>query len=279
MVISSDGGRVGITSLSGQLSPDDVNVDLTMCGLLVERTEELVALYQDHGNWNDVEQVWFDERRSNRSTRGSSRKLFRVLSGRLKNAPAELPNQRALPEIFDQCDTERDKAQVLYYYLVADDALVRYVVHEYAVRQARGRSDALDLSDDTLTGILSRLEFADGSSFEYAESTTRRWCEGLRSVMREVGVLESQQTTVGQPPSIGDTPLLVAIGYSYEDGGDEWVATPTGLSYLLQPEERWQELFDRAARTRGWEYVELHSDLQLRPTNGVYGELLGEGAN
>ncbi|WP_435066694.1 hypothetical protein [Haloplanus sp. C73] len=264
-----DGGD-GPPSLSRTFSPEAVNMSLTTCGLLPARAAEVARLYRAHGNWSQVEDVWFGERRANRSTKASSRKLYRVLSSRFKSAPASLPNPRTLPDVFDACSSPRDRAQVCYLYLVADDALVRYVVHEYARRLAADDADALDFSNKTLTTLLNRFEYADGTSFDYANSTTERWCEGFRSVMREIGALESQQTVVGAPPSLGETPLLVAMGYSYAEGGDEWVESPVGLQYLLQPSARWTELYDRVAETAAWEYVELHGSLQLRPTEGPY---------
>ncbi len=253
-------------------------MDLTMCGLLVERAEELSSLYEEHGNWNTVKEVWFDERRANRSTRGSAQKIYRVLTSRFKNAPADLPNPRDLPAVLDACATSRDKAQVLYPYLIADDALVRYVVHEYIQRLSSDHPDALDFSNETLMTILNEFEYADGTSFDYAESTTKRWCEGFRSVMREIGVLENQQDVVGNPPSLGDIPLLVAMGYSYEVGADDWFESPTGLLYLFQPSDRWEELYDRAAETDEWEFVELHGSLQLRPVTEPYSWVSQEGA-
>jgi len=54
MTLVADGSGPPLPSLSRQLSPGDVNMDLTMCGLLVERAEELARLYAEHGNWNDV---------------------------------------------------------------------------------------------------------------------------------------------------------------------------------------------------------------------------------
>jgi len=66
---------------------------------------------------------------------------------------------------------------------------------------------------------LTHLEYSDGGSFDYADSTTERWCEGFRSVMRKIGVLDGQQSVVGTSPSVGDTPLLVAMDYSY--GSDD----------------------------------------------------------
>jgi hypothetical protein len=277
MTLISDGGNAPASSLSGQLSPDEVNMDLTMCGLLVDRAEELAQLYADHGNWNDVKEIWFDERLSNRSTRGSSQKIFRVLTSRFKNAPTALPNPSVLPQVFDQCDTTRDKAQILYLYLVSDDMLVQYVVHEYSARLARGEPNPLDFSNETLSTVLGNLTYSDGSSFDYADSTTERWCEGIRSVMREIGVLEGQTSVEGETPSIGTIPLLVALDYSFETGDEDWITVPRGLLYLFQPEQRWEELFDRAANTTAWEYLELHGDLNLRPSEETYSWIQGGG--
>lgn len=278
MTILSDGRGTRLTPLSRQFSHSEVNMDLTMCGLLVERAEELVGLYEEHGNWNQVKEIWFEERRANRSTRDSSQKIYRVLSSRFKNAPASLPNPRNLPFVLDACSTSRDKAQVLYLYLIVDDPLVRYVVHEYDQRLLADHPDALDFSNSTLIAILNQFEYVDGSAFDYAESTTERWCEGFRSVMREIGVLDDQQTVLGTPPSLGKIPLLVAMGYSYEEGDEVWFESPTGLQYLFQPSVRWEELYNRAAETEAWEFVELHGSLELRPTAEPYSSITSEGA-
>lgn len=263
-------GNKELPSLSREFSSEAVTMDLTMCGLLVDRVEELALLYREHGNWNAVKEVWFTERRGGRSTKGSSQKIYRVLTSRLKNALSSLPNPRDLPAVLDNSTTSTDKAQILYFYLVADDPLVRFIIHEYVQRQFSTSTDIIDFSNETLKGLLSNFEYADGTSFDYAESTTERWCEGFRSVMREIGVLEDQQTTADGPPSIGDIPLLVAMGYSYEKGGDNWLESPLGLQYLFQPETRWEELYDRVANTDWWTYSELHGSLQLRPIDGAY---------
>jgi len=243
-----DGGEEP-PSLSLEFSHEDINMDLTMCGLLPERAEELTRLYREHKNWNQVKEVWFEERRANRSTRGSSQKIFRVLTSRLKNAPVSLPNPRDLPAALDASATSQDKAQVLYPYLVANDALVRYVVHKCFNRLSSDSPDALDFSNELLISALNQFEYADGTPFDYADSTTERWCEGFRSVMREIGVLENQQTVVGKPPSLGDTPLLVAMGYSYEEDKGELFESPIGLQYLFQPNAHWEELYNGAAET------------------------------
>lgn len=270
MTLESDGGGPPLPSLSRHLSPAEVTMDLTMCGLLVDRAEQLVRLYADRGNWNDVEEVWFGDRVANRSTRGSARKIYRVLSSRFKNASTALPNPGTLPGVLEQCRTTQEKAQILYLYLIGDDALVRYVVHEYVNRLSGGTQGPIDFSNATLSSLLERLEYSDGSGFDYADSTTDRWCEGFRSVMREIGVLEGQQSSVGEPPSIGDVPLLVMMDYSYGVDDETWLTEPRGLRSLFQPERRWEELFDRAAGTDAWEYLELHGELDLRPTGEPY---------
>lgn len=278
MDISFNGEGAHIPPLSRQFSPGQVNMNLTQCGLLPEQTEKLARLYRQQGNWNDVKEVWFEERVSDRSTRGSSQKIFSVLSSRLKNAPASLPNPRTLPTILENCVSASDKAQVVYLYLVADDALFRYTVHEYISGLVNGKPESLDFSDETLKEFLFALEFTDGTGFDYADSTTQRWCEGFRSVMREIGVLENQQTVAGEPPLLGDTPLLVAMDYSYEEGEDNWYESPVGLLYLFQPSDRWEELYDRVVKTDAWNFVELHGSLKLRPTDGAYSWVTQTGA-
>lgn len=276
MTLASNSDHSFLPSLSRRLPSDEVDMDLTMCGLLIERAEELAQLYNEYGNWTDVKDIWFDERLANRSTQGSAQKIYRVLTSRFKNAPTALPNPSALPAVFEECTTTREKAQVLYLYLVATDSLVQYVVHEYVARLDEEKQEPLDFSDETLIAILSQLTYSDGDSFDYADSTTKRWCEGFRSVMREIGVLEGQQSVVGTPPSIGDVPLLVAMDYSYKSD-EEWIAAPRGLLYLFQPEGRWEELFDRAASTNAWEYLEVHGDLDLRPSDEPYSWIRKEG--
>lgn len=252
-----------------KLISDQVDMTLTQCGLLPNQTNEVAKSYENQGNWNDVKNAWFKKRVSNRSTRESSQKILTVLSSRLKNAPTTLPNPQALPAVLEKCATPTDRAQVVYQYLIADDPLFRYVVNAYASRIVESQKSSLDFSNEKLRQILLSLQFNNGKSLEYAESTIRRWCEGFRSVMREISALGNQQT-MGSPPALGEIPLLIAMGRSYENGREDWVESPTGLLYLLQPESRWDELFNRASNTTAWEFVELHSSLQLQPTGDTY---------
>lgn len=246
-------------------------MDLTMCGLLVKKAEEMANLYASHRDWTTVEDRWFDERIDGRSTRGSSRKVYRVLSSRFKTADSSLPSISQLPSVFEQCDTTRDKAQVLYFYLVEDDPLVRFVVHEYVRRLQERSTDSLDFEQDVLESILEGFHYSDGGKFDYADSTTARWGEGFRSVLREIGVLETQQTLQGQPPNLGEIPLLVASGYSWEKEEDEWLTQPRGWLYLFQSEPYWDSLVKRLSDHPGWEASGIHGELRLKPVDETYG--------
>lgn len=246
-------------------------MDLTMCGLLVEQAEEMARLYATHRDWTTVESRWFDERIDGRSTRGSSRKVYRVLSSRFKTADRSLPSVSRLPSIFDRCETERDKAQVLYFYLVEADPLVKYVVHEYVRRLQEGAEDALDFDQDTVEGVLDGFRYANGETYDYAESTTARWGEGLRSVMRDIDVLETQQSLQGRTPNVGTAPLLVASGYSWEKHGEDWLAAPLGWLYLFQPERYWEPLAERLGSHDSWDATGIHGELRLEPSEHTYG--------
>jgi hypothetical protein len=128
----------------------------------------------------------------------------------------------------------------------------------------------LNYDQETIERLLNDFTYADGSGYDYADSTTRRWGEGLRSVMRDIGALETQQTVEGQVPNIGQTPLLVASGYSWEKQGKEWLAQPTGWLYLFQPEPYWDSLAERLSDHPSWEASGLHGELRLQPVDGTY---------
>lgn len=271
MSIRGDGGANPVPSLDSSFSHDEVSMDLTMCGLLVDRAEEMASLYATHRDWTTVEDRWFEERMDDRSTRGSSRKVYRVLSSRFKTADSALPSISRLPSVFDQCEMDRDKAQVLYFYLLEDDALVKYLVHEYVRRlQDRGVA-ALDFAQDVVESILTRFHYADGEKYDYAASTTTRWGEGIRSILRDIGVLESQQAVEGQAPTLGTVPLLVASGYSWEKNGTEWLTQPLGWLYLFQPDRYWDSLAERVGQHQSWEASGMHGELRLRPVGETYG--------
>jgi len=271
MNMRGDGGRTSIPSLDSTFSHDEVSMDLTMCGLQVDHAEEMARLYATHRDWTTVEDRWFEERVDGRSTRGSSRKVYSVLSSRFKTADPALPSIARLPSVFEQCQSERDKAQVLYFYLVDDDALVRFVVHEYVRRLAERGVVALDFRQETIESILETFHYADGEAYDYADSTTGRWGEGIRSVLRTIGVLEDQQTVEGQVPNVGTVPLLVASGYSWETNGDEWLTQPTGWLYLFQAEQYWDSLAERLSNHPSWEASGIHGEVRLQPVDETYG--------
>lgn len=271
MTIRTDGTGDILPSLDAKFSQEEVSMDLTMCGLLVEQAEEMAQLYATHRDWTTVEDRWFEERLDGRSTRGSSRKVYRVLSSRFKTADRSLPSIARLPSVFNRCETTRDKAQVLYFYLIEDDPLVRYTVHRYVQRLQRSGVDGLEFKQDAVEDILNEFHYDDGSPFEYAESTMGRWGQGLRSVMREIGVLETQQTLQGQIPNIGIVPLLVASGYSWDTHGDDWLSQPTGWLYLFQPEQYWDSLAERLSEHPSWEASGIHGELRLQPVEDTFG--------
>lgn len=163
MHTAADGGKEQAPELDSVFSREDVSMDLTMCGLLVEKAEQMARLYATHRDWTTVEDQWFNERIDERSTKGSSRKIYRVLSSRFKTVDYSLPAIAQLPSVFDQCDTHRDKAQVLYFYLIEDDPLVKYTVHEYPSPEAANPEELTENAWLTAKPKLTGLKNGKGS--------------------------------------------------------------------------------------------------------------------
>jgi len=136
---------------------------------------------------------------------------------------------------------------VLFFYLLEDDPLVKFIVTSTSVDFSNGV-----LMDSTLNRRSSNLfsitfHYSDGDEFDYATSTTHRWGEGFRGVMRNIDVIESQQALHGQIPQVGIIPLLVASGYSWETYGKDWLSQPIGWHYLFQQEQYWDSLAERVS--------------------------------
>lgn len=271
MSLRTDGQGTSLPTLDSQFSREEVSMDLTRCGLLVDRAEKIAQLYARHRDWTVVEEKWHEERFDERSTRGSSQGIYRVLSSRFKTTSGNLPAVVRLPSVFDQCETSRDKAQVLYFYLIEDDPLVKYIVHRYVQRLQQSGVGGLNFQQENIEALLNEFHYADGEEYDYADSTTQRWGEGIRSVFREIDVLETQQEVKGQVPNLGTIPLLVASGYSWETHGKDWLTQPDGWLYLFQSEQYWDSLAERISDHPSWEASGIHGEIRLQPVDETFG--------
>lgn len=267
-----------IPSLVGSLPDSEIKTDLTQCGLQIERTQEIASLYAEELDWTTVQELWYDDRVANRSSQDSSRKVFSPIKYRLQSAGEGFPPVPLLPEILEQCRNERDKAQIAYMYLLNYDGLARFVIHEYLRRLMRHGSNALDFEMETVLSILNDFRDKSGDPLERSESTQRRWVQGLRSVFRDIGVIEGKTSTSGQTPKVGDIPLQVAAYYSWVKNGDEWLTRPIGWLYLFQPEEYWEPQSARLAGYESWTHHEARSRVWFEPIDDFYTSL-AEGSS
>lgn len=257
-------GASELPSLQGRLEQSEVTADLTGAGLLVERVELIARLYSEHQSWADAREVWHEQRVSERGSRSSAQKIFRILRRRLQTGASHLPSVVRLAELFDTCQGQRAKAQLVYLYLVEADALVRYVLHELLRESGREVSE-WDLNSTRLMGILDRFEDVDGQPLRYAESTRKRWVEGIRSVLHQIGVRKRPYGDEGGVPTLDQEVLLVAAGYSWSKQGDDWQSNPVGLRYLFQPDHHLKTLFDRVNAEPTWETRNFQNRVTLHP--------------
>jgi hypothetical protein len=265
-----------VRSLNGQFSQDETHIGLVAASLDLEQTRAIADLYNDHGDWSTTSNVWLDERHAERLTVEGSRRSFNAIKPRLQEAGGGLPPLRYLPAILDACRKERDQLQVLYCYLVAEDAVVRYVLHEYLRKLHRGSVNDLDFSDDTLVGLLDDFKHEDGEPLDFSDSTKDRWATNFRSALRSIGVIQSRQGTTGEVPTLGDVPLEVAAYWSWHQLGDEWLTNPIGWRYLFQPESFWGPQSQRLQKSTRWTSHESHGRLWYEPVDDFYAALAGD---
>jgi hypothetical protein len=268
--------RDTIQSLNGDFSTEETHIGLVAASLDLDQTREIAELYNDSGDWNTTSERWLDERRAERVTIEGSRRSFNAIKPRLQEAGGGLPPLRYLPDILDQCRNQRDQHQVIYCYLVAEDAVFQYVLHEYLVQgDDRGASN-LDFSDSQIIGMLEEFQHIGGEPLDWAESTKDRWASNFRGVLRSIGVIDSRQGTTGEVPNIGDVPLEVAAYWSWHEDGDEWLTDPLGWRYLFQPEPFWEPQTQRLTKSTRWTSHQAHGRRWYEPIDNFYAALAGQ---
>ena len=265
-----------IHSLDGKFTADKTHIGLVAASLDLEQTREIAELYNECGDWTTASEAWLEERRAGRLTVEGSRRSFNAIKPRLQEAGGGLPPLQYLPDILDRCRKERDQLQVLYCYLVAEDAVVQYVLHEYLQLRNFNSAGDLDFSDERIVGLLDEFRHAGGEPLDFSESTKDRWATNFRSVLRSIGVIQSRQGTTGEVPSLGDVPLEVAAYWSWEKLDDEWLMNPIGWRYLFQPESFWEPQAQRLAKSPRWSTHEAHGRLWYEPVDDFYATLAGD---
>jgi len=268
--------RDTIQSLNGQFSTEETHIGLVAASLDLDQTREIAELYNDSGDWNTTSERWLDERRAERVTIEGSRRSFNAIKPRLQEAGGGLPPLRYLPDILDQCRNQRDQHQVLYCYFVAEDAVFRYVLHEYLIQGGDRGASNLDFSDSQIIGMLEEFQHIGGEPLDWAESTKDRWASNFRGVLRSIGVIDSRQGTTGEVPNIGDVPLEVAAYWSWHEDGDEWLADPLGWRYLFQPEPFWEPQTQRLTKSTRWTSHQAHGRRWYEPIDNFYAALAGQ---
>ena len=268
--------RDTIQSLNGEFSTEETHIGLVAASLDLDQTREIAELYNDSGDWNTTSERWLDERRAERVTIEGSRRSFNAIKPRLQEAGGGLPPLRYLPDILDQCRNQRDQHQVIYCYLVAEDAVFQYVLHEYLVQgDDRGASN-LDFSDSQMIVMLEEFQHIGGEPLDWAESTKDRWASNFRGVLRSIGVIDSRQGMTGEVPNIGDVPLEVAAYWSWHEEGDEWLIDPLGWRYLFQPEPFWEPQTQRLTKSTRWTSHQAHGRRWYEPIDNFYAALAGK---
>jgi len=98
-----------------------------------------------------------------------------------------------LHNLVQECSTEQAKAQLFCFYLIREDNLFRFVLHEVVRQQGTERTE-WHLTTGEIVSVLDHFEYEDGSGLQYADSTLQRWGRGFRSVLRDIGVLPGPQS-------------------------------------------------------------------------------------
>lgn len=250
-----------------ELKKSDVNMGLTTAGLLPEKGRKLVEIYFEEKDWDRTKKKWHELRAGKRGSRNSSQTVFGYLQSRLISGAEVLPSIENLNRILNNCDSDEEKAQILYLYLLEDDKLVKYVVSKIMEKSSSGE---FDFSTENIRAIMNEMEYQNGQKLDYSDSTLNKWVRNFRSLMRDIGVIKSKQKVVGRSPSLGDQALEVSAFYSYNLQSDSWLDDPNGWRLLFQTPNYCEPLIKRLAESKGWQLSEPRGERKLKPKDEIF---------
>jgi len=243
-------------------------MDLTGCGMNIEKTEKIVNLYAEFLEWEKVKEKWHEKRLGGRGSRHSSQKVFHILKKRLQSGNNDLPSVKSLSKILDVCEKKREKAQIIYFYIYEKEGLFRFLVSKLS--QNTNNKQNIDFSNQNLWSNLKEFRLKNGDKIQFSKATLERWFAGFRGVMREIGVIPSKQKMEGESPLVSDIVLQLASGYSWKIIGKNWLEKPIGWIALFQPEEKWMDLISRLNQYEYWELYEVQGKQRMKPKENPF---------
>jgi len=244
-------------------------MDLTGCGMNIEKTEKIVNLYSESLEWGKVKEKWHEKRIGDRGSRGSSQMIFNILKKRLLAGGNKLPTIKYLSKILNISNKKIEKTQILYFYMFEKEGLIRYIVNKLA-QNSNKNYNHINFRNENLKTITDKFNFKNGKRLQYSEKTLDRWFRGFRGVMREIGVIPSKQTMEGESPLVGNLALQIASGYSWKIIGKNWLEKPIGWIALFQPEEKWRDLIYRLNQYEYWELYEVQGKQRMKPKENPF---------
>ena len=253
-----------LKSLNHSFPSTAIGRSLPEAGLLVDRSEAIVRLYAQHHSWTEVKERWHAERIHERGSRSSAQRIFRIIKRRLQAGGSALPSIATLHDLVQQCPTAQAKAQLLYFYLIEEDKLFQFVLHEVLQKQGTEK-DRWDLSPNTIESIVRAFQYENGSTLKYADSTLSRWVQGFRSVLVDIGVLKRPHDKEGTIPTVDFPPLHLGALYSWNKEGKKWLEQPIGLLYLFQSRSYREALLGRIASSDQWAISQVRDQEMLVP--------------
>jgi len=225
---------------------------LTEAGLAVEDTALLCREYAKTTDWPTVRRQALQENLLGKGSQARTQKLLRTVQKRVIEAQPPLSHPLALARFLASRFSDAAKAQLLFVLAVAEDVALAEGFRRVVIPVLTSASRRAPTTDD-LVDFLARQAETRPEVAAWGVPTRRRWAEGFRLVLRELGILTGKP---GQETLIPLTPRDEAVCFLCHAVADAGIS---GWPILREPSLRCLLLTDsdavRAARSlqdRGW---------------------------
>jgi hypothetical protein len=225
---------------------------LTEAGLAVEDTVALCREYARTADWEGVRNLALRENLLGKGSQARTLKLLRAVQRRVMEARPPLAHPLPLARFLAAGCSDAAKAQLLFVLAASEDAALAEGYQRVIVPALTGASRRAPATKE-LIEFLDRQAETRPEVAAWGAPTRRRWAEGFRLVLREVGLLTGKPGQEALNPLVPREEALCFLCHAVAEAGI------SGWPILRQQPLRYLLLTDvdaaraaRALQDRGW---------------------------
>lgn len=234
--------------------------DLPRAGALVAETLVLLREYACAGDWEQIRQKAIRQNLLQKRSSHTTDAILHAVRHRFLDDHKPLPLAALIAQAVCSNMPMPSKEQVLFAYVVTDDALIDAAIREL-VRPKLQTNSSPKLSKEDVLAFLLRESQDHPELCRWSVSLRRRWAQGFLALLRAFRILEPHPSlTLRRPMLRVEAFVFFLLGLLNEGfSAREALSHPLWDLYFLLPTDKDALLYE--AQSKGWIHYQRAADV------------------